>query len=64
MVRVYKIVSVLLHHREEQPVVQTTWHDDDERQVIEDVQQYGWHIVLIKDDPEGPASTRLEFGTR
>ena len=36
-------------------MVQTIWHDEDERHVIEDVQQYGWHIVLIEDDPEGPA---------
>ncbi len=36
-------------------MVQTIWHDDDERHVIEDVRQYGWHIVLIEDAPEGPA---------
>ena len=35
-------------------MVQTTWQDD-ERQVVEDVQQYGWHIVLIEGDPKGRA---------
>jgi hypothetical protein len=36
-------------------MVQTTWQDENERHVIEDVQQYGWHIAAIEDDPEGPA---------
>lgn len=35
-------------------MVRTTWQDDDERRVIEDVQQYGWHIVGVKEDSEGP----------
>jgi hypothetical protein len=37
-----------------QNMVRTTWQDDDERRVIEDVQEYGWHIVAIEDDDEGP----------
>lgn len=36
-------------------MVHTVWHDEDERHVIEDVQKYGWHVVLIEDAPEGPA---------
>jgi hypothetical protein len=36
-------------------MVQTTWQDDDERYVIENVQQYGWHVATIEDDPSGPA---------
>lgn len=36
-------------------MVQTTWHDDYERHVVEDVQRYGWHIVGVEDDPNGPA---------
>ena len=35
-------------------MVRTSWQDDDERRVIEDVQQYGWHIVGVEDDQEGP----------
>ena len=35
-------------------MVRTSWQDDDERRVIEDVQQYGWHIVGVDDDQEGP----------
>lgn len=36
-------------------MVQTIWHDENERRVIEDVQKFGWHIVGVEDDPEGPA---------
>jgi hypothetical protein len=36
-------------------MVQTTWQDNDERRVIEDVRKFGWHIVAVEDDPEGPA---------
>ncbi len=35
-------------------MVRTSWQDDDERRVIEDVQQYGWHIVGVDADQEGP----------
>jgi hypothetical protein len=34
-------------------MVRTTWQDEDERRVIEDVHQYGWHIVGVEDDAEG-----------
>jgi hypothetical protein len=27
-------------------MVQAIWHDDDERRIIDDVQQYGWHCPL------------------
>jgi hypothetical protein len=36
-------------------MVRTSWQDDDERRVIEDVRQYGWHIVGVEEDQEGPA---------
>lgn len=29
--------------------------DDGERQVIDDIAQYGWHVIKVADDDEGPA---------
>jgi hypothetical protein len=36
-------------------MVRTQGDDDYDRKLLEDVQRFGWHLVGIKDDPEGPA---------
>ncbi len=35
-------------------MVRTTWEGDDEKKVITDVQQHGWHLIGIEGDAEGP----------
>lgn len=35
-------------------MVRTRGDDDDEQRVIDDVRQYGWHVVVINADDEGP----------
>lgn len=29
--------------------------DEIERRILDDIDHYGWHLILIQDDPEGPA---------
>ncbi len=36
-------------------MVRTQGNDPEEQRVIDDVHQFGWHIVGVEDDPEGPA---------
>jgi len=36
-------------------MVRTTPDDDSDRKLLADVEQHGWHLVGIDDDPDGPA---------
>lgn len=36
-------------------MVRTKGDDDDEQRVIDDIREYGWHVVGIEADEEGPA---------
>lgn len=36
-------------------MIQTRANDEDEKRLIDDVRDYGWHLIGVSDDPEGPA---------
>ncbi|WP_158265276.1 DUF4262 domain-containing protein [Blastopirellula marina] len=36
-------------------MVRTTPDDDSDRKLLADIQEFGWHLVAIQDDEEGPA---------